>query len=375
MSSPASRLDAPLRAERLTLDEWRRREATGRDGAAATLPQGAGAPPPAPLGLLAYGSGAPHGVAAQLLGDGEPRVDLWWGAASGLQSGRSGSVAWRSDGQWLHGVLELGDTDDTDDTEAAALDGPSLRAAPQASLATLTHRAYQDVFAALEQSGCTHLLRVWNYLPRINAEGGGLERYRQFNFGRQQAFIEAGRSTVEGVPVACALGTRGGPLHVSFLAARDAMALPIDNPRQVAPASYPDAYGPRSPTFSRAALLDVGAGRLALFVAGTASIVGHASMHAGDVLAQTHETLRNLEAIVAQARARCTARFALSRLDCVVYVRQAAHWPAVREVLASALGADSLTLRGAVALQADVCRSDLLIEIEAHAFEPGELLP
>jgi hypothetical protein len=33
-----------------------------------------------------------------------------------------------------------------------------------------------------------HLQRVWNYLPQINGDGGGLERYRQFNLGPAAGF-------------------------------------------------------------------------------------------------------------------------------------------------------------------------------------------
>ena len=53
------------------------------------------------------------------------------------------------------------------------------------------------------------------------------------------------------------------------------------------------------PTFSRAALADLGAGEVALFVSGTASIVGHETQHPGDVRAQTLETLNNLRAVLA----------------------------------------------------------------------------
>ena len=136
---------------------------------------------------------------------------------------------------------------------------PSTSTKPSKSsgLAALAQRAYRDLFEALEQTGCAHLLRVWNYLPQINADGGGLERYRQFNAGRQQAFIEAGQAAFEGAPAACALGIHQGALCIRFLAGRVA-PLPIENPRQVSAYRYPPTYGPRAPTFSRAALAETG---------------------------------------------------------------------------------------------------------------------
>jgi chorismate lyase/3-hydroxybenzoate synthase len=149
--------------------------------------------------------------------------------------------------------------------------------------------------------------------------------------------------------------------------------MPVENPRQVSPYRYPETYGPRSPTFSRAALADIGDGNVALFISGTASIVGHETVHHGDVREQTRETLRNLQAVIDAANSRGTARFALAELDCVIYVRHPADTEAVREVLEGALGADAPMARHAVYLEADICRSDLLVEIEAHTVAAGQL--
>ncbi|MEI4872760.1 hypothetical protein Q8G47_28955, partial [Klebsiella pneumoniae] len=86
----------------------------------------------------------------------------------------------------------------------------------------------------------------------------------------------------------------------------------------------------------------------ALFISGTASIVGHETVHLGDVRAQTHETLRNLAAVIAAANARTSAVFELSRLEAVVYVRHVSDAPIVREVLDEVLGTDAHTVRQAV---------------------------
>jgi len=86
---------------------------------------------------------------------------------------------------------------------------------------------------------------------------------------------------------------------------------------------------------------------------------------------QTRETLRNLEAVVNAANAQGSARFSVSALDSVVYVRHPRDLEAVRGVLEDALGSDAPMVRGAVYLEADICRGDLLVEIEAHATAPG----
>ncbi|MDQ0041161.1 enamine deaminase RidA (YjgF/YER057c/UK114 family) [Variovorax boronicumulans] len=313
----------------------------------------------APFAALGYGT--PHSVAwmptvnARVLSSHGAMADVWdVTGAQHIESGTTGIASWRTDGHWLLGAIDL--------DEAAEKQG----------LAELAHRAYRDLFKTLEQAGTPHLQRIWNYLPQINADGGGLERYRQFNLGRQEAFFEAGRAAFEGAPAACALGIHQGMLSIRFLAGQ-AAPLPVENPRQVSAYRYPETYGPRSPTFSRAALSDIGDGNIALFISGTASIVGHETQHHGDVQEQTRETLRNLAAVIAAANERVTATFSLAELDCVVYVRHPSDTDAVRDVIESALGANAPMARHAVYLEADICRSDLLVEIEAHTVAAGGL--
>ncbi|MEW6707107.1 MAG: hypothetical protein AB1430_19845 [Pseudomonadota bacterium] len=339
MSTARTHTVPPLSVRRVTPAEW------------AALAAG----PQPPLGGLAYGPvlAQADSTRAQVLSAPGPMVDAWH--SPGHQtSGRCGGVQWRHNGHWLYGAVELDE----------AAEGRDLTA--------LAHQAYADIFATLQHTGCTHLQRLWNYLPGINADGGGLERYRQFNSGRQVAFLEAGYAAFEGAPAACAIGTRSGPFCVRFLAGT-VPPLAVENPRQVSAYHYPTAYGPRSPTFSRAALVSPAPGQTALLISGTASIVGHASVHIGDVQAQTRETLTNLRAVIAAAHQHCTARFALSELDCVVYVRHAAQAPLIMAEFEAAVGAGSHAARSAVVLEADICRSDLLVEIEAHGVAAGEI--
>jgi enamine deaminase RidA (YjgF/YER057c/UK114 family) len=99
-----------------------------------------------------------------------------------------------------------------------------------------------------------------------------------------------------------------------------------------------------------------------LFISGTASIVGHRTVHAGDVAAQTRETLVNIEALLDEAnRVSGTSRFGLESLAYKVYVRNSADLPLIQSQLHSALGRNPQV----VYLQADICRQDLLVEIEA----------
>lgn len=277
-----------------------------------------------------------------------------WLARGPFHEGAHGMLRYRHDDQFLFGWITLSE----------------LTCRPPAGVGVfqhISHEAYTALFEVLAQTGFTQLLRCWNYLPRINVDGGGLERYRQFNIGRQDAFIAARRAWLEGSPSACALGSSEGELIVYFLAGREA-ALTIENPRQTSAYRYPQHYGPRAPTFSRASLLRL-ADEEVLFISGTASIVGHESRHPGDVREQVRETLRNLDTVVAEANRHARLGcFATRELFMKVYVRHEADLSVVEDELRATLGEDLQICF----LLADVCRIELLVEIEAFGFLGGE---
>ncbi len=230
--------------------------------------------------------------------------------------------------------------------------------APDA-LSPLTAAAYRRLFAAARARGYPHLLRIWNYFPAINQETGGLERYRAFCVGRHSA-LRAERAELEThLPAASAIGTRAPGLRLYALAGRDP-GVQIENPRQVSAFHYPTQYGPQSPSFSRAILKHWGERDCHLYISGTASVVGHASQHL-DLMAQLDETLLNLAALIAQANRRTPTppRPVLFR----VYARPDLDPTPVRERIAQAFGPDIPLLF----LRADICRQDLLIEIEGLA--------
>lgn len=229
------------------------------------------------------------------------------------------------------------------------------------ALQRATEIAYQEIFDVLDETGHRHLIRIWNYLPQINAHAGGEERYRHFNSARQMAFRKSGRATMGTVPAACALGSpAGSPLSIYFLAARRPARM-IENPRQTSAYYYPPKFGRHSPIFSRACLWgESGGGRL--FVSGTASIVGHETIHRGDVVAQTRETMVNIGALLEEAnRIVGSGHYSLNGLKLKVYLRRPTDLSAIEATLSELLEPAASILY----LQADVCREDLLVEIEA----------
>lgn len=309
---------------------------------------------PGVLGASLLGPQPPAGVPAwplqhlraPLLDAGAAPVHEAWLVATEPTAGTTEGIRWRRAGELLFGVIELAETPG----------GPGLRA--------LSEQAYGRIFRLLDGQGLPHLWRVWNYMADIHAQAHGLERYRQFNLGRADAFLQGARSVVGRVPAACALGLAGGPLSIAFLAG-PTPSVPIENPRQVSAYHYPAQYGPRSPTFSRAALV-YPPGQELLFISGTASIVGHQSVHLGDVLAQTRESMDNVASVLAQANRRSrSGGHALDGLSYRVYIRHASDAPRVQAVMAERVGAAPV-----VCLQADICRAELLVEVEAQGLRP-----
>ena len=293
-----------------------------------------GLPPPAAAAAV-----APEvGVCMPVLAGPEALIEHW-SSTEPVRYGQCGAVRLAHTIDLTFGAIEAPEPPD---------------GAQRTGLESATEWAYRQVHAALAASGHEHLVRVWNYLPRINLETHGLERYRQFNIARQRALIACGRPVRGNVPAASALGSAEGPLVVYFVAARTAPRC-LENPRQVSAYHYPREYGERSPSFSRATLIEH-AGREALFISGTASIVGHRTLHAGDAAAQTRETLANIEALLGELPG-----FALEGLAYKIYVRHRADLETIRREVDAALGAGPAR----VYLQAEVCRADLDVEIEA----------
>jgi enamine deaminase RidA (YjgF/YER057c/UK114 family) len=309
------------------------------------------------LGLTCIGGPAEawHGelpvqnVAAPLLGRSAGALNEIWYSAESCRSGESAGIRFRVDENVLYGVVDVEEADFP--ASAGAL--PLQRAAES---------AYRRIFALLDQQGYPHLWRAWNYLAELNAVRDGLERYRQFNIGRHDAFAASDRLARGHFPAACALGTARGPLTIAFMAGRTAPT-PLENPRQVSAYEYPAIYGPRSPTFSRAAFAHLPDQEL-LFISGTASIVGHQTMHVGDIDGQTRETVANIAALLESANRRArSAPYALAELRYRAYLRHADDYPRVQEILEELLGASAWVIY----VQADICRADLLVEIEAMA--------
>lgn len=229
-----------------------------------------------------------------------------------------------------------------------------------APLDRVTYTAYRRLLVQVRALGYPHLLRAWNYFPRINLESDGCERYRRFCTGRHQALAEGLPDFPRTLPAGTAVGTTSGPLAIHFLAATHPGAH-VANPRQMNAYDYPRVYGPRSPSFARATLRTSFSGAH-LFIAGTASVVGHASQHIGEPHEQTLEILNNLNALIRHAEQHhgVTRGQRSGPTLLKVYIRHPEHVSTVRDILKQQQPVHTQVLY----LQGEICRSELLVEIE-----------
>lgn len=278
---------------------------------------------------------------------GAGQLEVWRGDAP-VSHGRGGDdIAWAENGTLQFGAIVIAERPGLDLEAASAL-------------------AYAQVGRFIAERGYPHVLRIWNYLDGLTEGEGDQERYRRFCVGRVRGLRQVEESRL---PAATCIGSFGGPrqLLVYWLAAREA-GVAIENPRQVSAYRYPRQYGPQSPTFARAMLPPAGS-QAPLMLSGTASIVGHATAHSGNVQAQLNEILVNLEALRSEA-----ARLSPSMPAAVgdpgtllkVYVRDQEALPEVAAALDARFGDQVPRLL----LHAEVCRRELAVEIEGVLGNP-----
>ena len=267
----------------------------------------------------------------------------------------------------------------TEIPDCASFDAPALERA--------VADAYRVVAESLRASG-HHPVRFWNFVPGIHADmADGRDRYMVFNAGRYNAFEEwFGQAALfrRTVPTASAVGIGSGALAIYALGGRGT-GLPVENPRQVPAYSYSARYGKLPPCFARGTIvrgLPLGPGgpgrpgdggdAPVLLVGGTASIVGEDSLHDRDARQQALETFENLAELVAAARRQVHGQQAVADApraafdaftDLRVYIVRDTDAPLLREMVTERFGR---TARIEFA-QADLCRRELLVEIEGLA--------
>lgn len=249
--------------------------------------------------------------------------------------------------------------------------------APADVLEARTVETYQLIRAAVASSENRWPVRVWNFIPHIHQPlDAERDRYMVFNTGRFKAYCDwfGGRENFPGrVPTASGVGHRGTDLAIHCLAV-DRPGTSIENPRQVPAFGYSRRYGPQPPCFARGTLLPTGADRShALLIGGTASIRGEQSMYVESLEQQTDETLANLASLIRAAAEQAGTTLAEDDESALATMRSMRVYhprESDRDWIASTVSRRFPNAAVAAEIEfhrADLCRAELLIEIEGVA--------
>ncbi|MFR9602654.1 MAG: hypothetical protein SNG02_02150 [Rikenellaceae bacterium] len=241
-----------------------------------------------------------------------------------------------------------------------------------------------DLFAkltklfALEGFEISDIFRQWNYIPQITAvDSSDYQHYQAFNDSRTEFYRLADWST-KGYPAATGIGMDCGAVTVDLIAVKplnDKMKiLPVDNDLQLAAHVYSQEVligaecdkieGRSTPKFERAKALGNKEEGYILFISGTAAIRGEDSMDSDDAATQTIQTMENIEHLVSDHTCNKYGIEISSKEREIhsarAYVKLAKDTADIKRVTEARWSDTSV-----VYLLADVCREELLIEIEA----------
>ncbi len=215
------------------------------------------------------------------------------------------------------------------------------------------------------------IVRQWNFIGDIVAHRDGKQNYQEFNDARTRFYAQG--AWKNGYPAATGIGASGNCIIVGGIAFKKANVenggiYPIDNPLQIAAHIYSkrvlvdsDENAMKStPKFERAKLIETSRGACC-FVSGTAAIRGEESMDASSARLQTIKTIENIEYLVSKenlVRFGCKP-YELKYAKLLVYIKHKEDYEKVRAIVE-----ERFSHIPVIYTMADVCRSELLVEIE-----------
>jgi len=223
------------------------------------------------------------------------------------------------------------------------------------------------------------VVRTWLYLGDIVGREGDTQRYKELNRARTDFYRDirfGGKHLPTNLdhrvyPASTGIGADGNDVVMSCIAMTtdrdDVKLLPLENPLQTSAFDYGEQYSPESPKFARA--MAIAAGDFAtIFVSGTASITQSETRYLGDMEGQTWQTLENIAALISadNFKAHGLPGFGATLDDLAfvrVYVKRQEDYALSKNICNCRLGE-----LPAIYAAADVCRPELLVEIEGIAF-------
>ncbi len=211
------------------------------------------------------------------------------------------------------------------------------------------------------------IVRQWNYIEDILGFDAQDQRYQAFNNVRSSFY---GNSFVHtGYPAATGIGMNQGGIIIEFIAIQsdELVSSPIDNPEQISAHAYSEkvlvgeeCVLKTTPKFERARYLEL-FGKKIIFISGTASIRGEHTVGVGSPAEQTEITISNIGQLYTKQvlskinTDELTPKYGHAR----VYIKDRKDYNAIRKTFKTHFG--NLPV---VYIIADICRNDLLVEIE-----------
>lgn len=211
------------------------------------------------------------------------------------------------------------------------------------------------------------IVRQWNYIENILGFDAQEQRYQAFNNVRSSFYCESFTST--GYPAATGIGMNQGGIIIEFIAIQstELVTFPIDNPEQISAHAYSEkvlvgeeCVLKTTPKFERARYLEL-FGKKVIFISGTASIRGEHTVGVGNPAEQTEITISNIGQLYSK---QVLEKISSDKLDpkyghARVYIKDRKDYNAIRKTFKTHFG--NLPV---VYIIADICRNDLLVEIE-----------
>lgn len=235
-----------------------------------------------------------------------------------------------------------------------------------------TFEQAKDIFAAIENILSTEgftpndIYRQWNYIEDITVKNDGSQNYQEFNDARSIFYGKC--KWPNGYPAATGIGTARGGVMIELYAIKGGTAInkPIDNPMQIAAHSYSqkvldgtvveELQERTTPKFERARLLGN-----TIYISGTAAIKGEDSLQASNTVQQAELTMEIMNNLISRENIPTPNSGAIYDL-LRIYVKNEEAIPAVKDYMSKHYGSVAKHY-----LVSDICRPELLIEIEGVA--------
>lgn len=229
------------------------------------------------------------------------------------------------------------------------------------SILNQSEEIFKKIYELLkkEEFPIENIIRQWNYIERITAYDGKDQHYQMFNNARSSFYSKT--KWINGYPAATGIGTNLGGVLVDFDAAvfknKECYSTPIDNKLQVAAHAYSDQVlelankQKTTPKFERAKSMTFKERDL-IYISGTAAIRGEESLTNVGLSRQLQITMENIAQLIGKAEIEMLR----------VYLKDKSFYQEAKR------GLNEYSLNIPISyMWADVCRDELLIEIEGIA--------